>query len=134
VADPEEFANKYPKIIEARYQRLYPSTALVLRSPDPVTVEQDINVEAHVLNMGKYDKNILKYVVHANKHAYPTLYRNPMLDNYLVTDRSKLGTWRKGVRRSLITSVRLHEPQLFHSLPDVHASDAAWIIALGWPG
>eukprot|EP00972_Heterocapsa_arctica_P041618 6135844-Heterocapsa_arctica.AAC.1 len=29
-----------------------------------------------------------------------------------------------------MTSVRLHEPRLFLSLPNMNASDAAWIIAL----
>eukprot|EP00972_Heterocapsa_arctica_P101666 14980527-Heterocapsa_arctica.AAC.1 len=52
VATPEEFANKYPNIMDARFRRLYHSTALVLRSPDPVTVTQNINVVAHILNMG----------------------------------------------------------------------------------
>eukprot|EP00972_Heterocapsa_arctica_P096050 14169256-Heterocapsa_arctica.AAC.1 len=130
VATPEEFEHKYPDLIDARFQRLYDSTVLVLRSPDPVTVSQNINVDAHILNMGQYDKVILKYVTAANKHAYPTLYHNPLMDDYLVKDRSKLGTWRKGLRWSLMTSVRLREPRFVLSLPSVNASDATWIIAL----
>eukprot|EP00972_Heterocapsa_arctica_P067001 9888520-Heterocapsa_arctica.AAC.1 len=63
----------------------------------------------------------------ANGHSYPTTVDNSAIYNFLRGDRSKLATYRKGARWSLMTSVRLREPNKFSSLPAMHASDAQWI-------
>eukprot|EP00972_Heterocapsa_arctica_P071247 10524382-Heterocapsa_arctica.AAC.1 len=66
----------------------------------------------------------------ANSHFYPTLFDHSVIDNFLQDDRSKLATYRKGVRWSLMTSVRLREPSKFLSLPAINSSDAQWIVEL----
>eukprot|EP00972_Heterocapsa_arctica_P008609 1258509-Heterocapsa_arctica.AAC.1 len=66
----------------------------------------------------------------SGKYEYPTLVDHSVINSFLKDDHSKLATYRKGLRRALMSSVRLREPGRYSSLPELKASDAQWIVEL----
>eukprot|EP00972_Heterocapsa_arctica_P073965 10917292-Heterocapsa_arctica.AAC.2 len=64
------------------------------------------------------------------KYDYPTVFTNSALDSFLSTEYGKLASYRKGLRWSLMTAIRLFEPERCSSLPSFDNSDAKWIAGL----
>eukprot|EP00972_Heterocapsa_arctica_P063005 9295349-Heterocapsa_arctica.AAC.1 len=122
VASTQELENLSPDISAQRVFAL--SSQVPIRYPPPVTVAEDLKVDPHVLCVGAYDKACLRMTKAANNHEYPTLVDNSAIDSFLKNDCSKLASYRKGVRWSLMTSTSLREPNKFFELPDINASDA----------
>eukprot|EP00972_Heterocapsa_arctica_P081472 12009408-Heterocapsa_arctica.AAC.1 len=77
--------------------------------------------------MGNYNLSILRMKKALNCYDYPTVDDNSVFHKFIPDDRSKLASFRKGLRWALMSSTRIWEPELISSLPEFDASDARWI-------
>eukprot|EP00972_Heterocapsa_arctica_P061344 9045020-Heterocapsa_arctica.AAC.1 len=60
-------------------------------------------------------------------YEYPTVDDNSAFDKFLAGDRSKLASFRKGVRWALMSAIKIWEPKRILGLLSLDASDARWV-------